>query len=358
MDVLTHKCPNCDAGLTFNPDTQQFHCEYCLSNFTASQLEAFQNPVSSDQETEATTEQNAAFESYESPPLTEANLYSCPSCGAEIVTETTTAATYCYYCHNPVILAGRLEGDFLPDAIIPFSIGKERATQQFLNWVQKKKFIPKAFFNEKQIENITGIYFPYWIIDGSVDGQLTADTSVVTSWRNGDTEYINTKQYTSLRKGTMQFNGIFRNALSKNSASMIESIHPYDLSSLTKFSSSYLSGFQAEKRNKEMDVFQTEIQQNIRRNGETMLKSTLSGKSSIKKLTVQLNDVQLKPKYVLLPVWILNYQKNQRNYSYIMNGQTGKFFGELPIDSKKMAVLFAGLTGIFFILFLLGGYYF
>lgn len=45
----------------------------------------------------------------------DAVTYTCPSCGAQIVTDATTAATFCYYCHNPVVLGGRLEGKFLPD---------------------------------------------------------------------------------------------------------------------------------------------------------------------------------------------------------------------------------------------------
>ena len=34
----------------------------------------------------------------------DALVYICPSCGAEVVTDATTAATFCYYCHNPVVL--------------------------------------------------------------------------------------------------------------------------------------------------------------------------------------------------------------------------------------------------------------
>ena len=34
MAAITYKCPNCDGGLVFDPASQKYHCEYCLSDFT------------------------------------------------------------------------------------------------------------------------------------------------------------------------------------------------------------------------------------------------------------------------------------------------------------------------------------
>ena len=41
-------------------------------------------------------------------------------------------------------------------------------------------------------------------------------------------------------------------------------------------------------------------------------------------------------RYVLLPVWILNTRYHGEDYLFAMNGQTGKFVGNLPIDKKKL----------------------
>ena len=84
MAAITYKCPNCDGGLMFDPSSQKYHCEFCLSDFTQEELDALK------------------------PDDSQAVLYTCPSCGAQIVTDETTAATFCYYCHNPVVLSGRL----------------------------------------------------------------------------------------------------------------------------------------------------------------------------------------------------------------------------------------------------------
>ena len=141
MAVVSYKCPNCGGPLTFDADKQKFDCDYCYSEFTEQELiekykdmdEALgdnendraekaqqENTGTKNQEQKEETKQDDSFEK-------EAVYYTCPSCGAEIVTTDTTAATECFYCHNPVVLAGRLSGDFKPDCVIPFEISKEKA---------------------------------------------------------------------------------------------------------------------------------------------------------------------------------------------------------------------------------------
>ena len=87
----------------------------------------------------------------ESEPEGEAVYYSCPSCGAEIVTDATTAATFCYYCHNPVVLGKRLEGTYLPNKIIPFEISREDAEKKFLDFVSKRNMCRKHFLTKSRL---------------------------------------------------------------------------------------------------------------------------------------------------------------------------------------------------------------
>ena len=172
MAIISFKCPNCGGELIFDPATQKYKCEYCNSLFTQEELDAMkpmqggepdavaQEQAGGERSDETEAAEQAAGER-ESEPEGEAVYYSCPSCGAEIVTDATTAATFCYYCHNPVVLGKRLEGTYLPNKIIPFEISREEAEKKFLDFVGKKKYVPKAFFDKKQIESMTGVYFPY-----------------------------------------------------------------------------------------------------------------------------------------------------------------------------------------------------
>lgn len=87
-------------------------------------------------------------------------LYTCPSAGAQIVTTETTAATSCLYCHSPVVLEGRLQGEFHPDRVIPFAFTREEAERRFYEWVAKKRYVPKGYFDTGKTEYFMGFTTP------------------------------------------------------------------------------------------------------------------------------------------------------------------------------------------------------
>ena len=97
-------------------------------------------------------------------------IYHCPSCGSAVITDETTVATHCYYCHNPIILEGKLTADMRPEKALPFTISKEMAVERFMQWVSKKKFVPRGFFAKEQVKNIQGVYYPHFVTDCKVDG--------------------------------------------------------------------------------------------------------------------------------------------------------------------------------------------
>ena len=177
MSAVSYKCPNCGGELTFDPQTQKYKCEYCFSYFTEEELEAANPDVKSAGEdggtaapeseaaSRAAGNKEAAGKDSRKASVTaddkgEAVLYTCPSCGAEIVTDSTTAATFCYYCHNPVVLSGRVSGEFLPDLVVPFAIDRKKAEQSFMDFVHSKKFVPKAFFEKKADRKVLRRLFP------------------------------------------------------------------------------------------------------------------------------------------------------------------------------------------------------
>ena len=125
MEVITYKCPNCGGDLTFDPASGKYKCEYCLSSFTQEEAEKA-NPKAAEalngeddaagaQEASDAQKESSTEETKGETEQGEAVVYICPNCGAEIVTDATTAATYCFYCHNPVVLSGRLSGEYMPE---------------------------------------------------------------------------------------------------------------------------------------------------------------------------------------------------------------------------------------------------
>jgi hypothetical protein len=58
------------------------------------------------------------------------------------------------------------------------------------------------------------------------------------------------------------------------------------------------------------------------------------------------NLLQGTVRYALYPVWLLNTTWLGQKFTFAMNGQTGKFVGDLPLDKKAARNWRLGLTGI------------
>jgi DNA-directed RNA polymerase subunit RPC12/RpoP len=378
MAVISLKCPNCDGELVFEPSAQQYECPYCGSHFTQEQIDQMEQMKPQEQPSQengmadfggeeggpaggaADSMKNRADEPREADEEStgeSAAVYTCPSCGAEIVTDATTAATFCYYCHNPVVLSGRISGKYLPKWIIPFGIDRKKAESMFLENVGKKKFVPKGFFDSKQIEKLTGVYFPYWIVDWKGQGRMQARATKVRIWSSGETEYTETRYYEVLREGSMEFSQLSRNALKKANKILVEGVQPYKQEGAKPFSMGYLSGFQAEKRDMEQQDFEQELQNEVKKYASKLLLESASGYTSV---TPQNTDIRMDAEdweYVLVPAWVLTYKGNDgKLYYYAINGQTGKVCGELPIAKPKLAVVSAVISAAVFALALLGGF--
>ena len=341
MSVITYKCPNCDGGLVFDPESGTYACEYCLSKFSHEEL-------MTEEESETVSDEGEDRQQ-------SAIMYHCPSCGAEIMTDETTAATFCFYCHNPIVLSGKLEGEYLPDGIIPFKITKEEATEKFVEWIQKKKFVPGGFYSKRHIEKMSGVYFPYWLYGCETESYMNGTARDVRIWRVGDIEYTETKTFEIKRAGKVSFKHLPKTALQKAQNAMLKGIFPYEFCALEKFHMGYLSGFQAEKRDIDKESFTAQVRQEIQKFAEKRMRDTITGRNSfsIESQNHRISEEDFR--YILLPVWVLTYRQSSQVYYFAMNAQTGEIVGKLPIDNKKLFGLGGIIFAAVFAVLLLGG---
>lgn len=350
MSILSFKCPNCGGPVTFDAAKQLFDCEYCGGEFDEATLTAY----AQQEEQKRAADAAADAEAEESG---ETVIYNCPSCGAEIVTDNTTAATYCYFCHNPVVLTGRLANEYRPDRVLPFAIDREQAISKFLAWTKGKKFVPKDFFAKKQIESISGVYYPYWMADYQGQAHFEGEGTTTSTSRFGDHQVTTTKYYQVIRDAEVEYRNLARPALTKADRKLSDGVHPFDMSQARNFSTSFLSGFMAEKRDVEASAVRPEIEQEVR----GYVEADIRDKSGYNSLTgrTETNFHHVQYHYCLLPTWVLTYKgKDGQTYHYAMNGQNGRLCGVLPIDKGKVWGNAALWFGIVTALLCLGGWLF
>lgn len=340
--VLEYKCPCCNAGLVFGSKIQRLTCEYCGNTFDVNTIQAYNESQTQDQQVQFTWEQEASQQWKEAEQET-MRAFRCPSCGGEIVTDETTAATFCPFCDNPTIMSARLSGGLKPDAVIPFQNSKEDAKAAFLSLCKGKPLLPKEFTSRQRVEKITGIYVPFWLYDCDADYDGSYKATRIHRWSDARYNYTKTDHFLLRRRAEAGFAGIPMDGSSKMDDTFMESIEPYDYSLLEAFDMAYLSGYFADKYDVPSENGEERIRQRVDQTIRDELQSTLIGYATVVPASRQLHISHSSARYVLLPVWMLNTKYKDKVYSFAMNGQTGKMTGSFPICPKRTAAWFAGI---------------
>ena len=341
-NINNYKCLSCGGGLKFDPKSGGVICEYCDSKYTIEQIEEAYGV----QDEQGNESQNQTFESSDGEWNTE-NLnsdwgedsgkmkeFSCPSCGASILCEATTAATSCPYCDNPTVIEKEFAGNLKPDYVIPFKLNKKEAIAALKEYYKGKKLLPREFSDENHLEEMKGVYVPFWFFNGTAEGSAVFHATTTTRHRSGNTETITTKHYDCNREGSLEFNMVPVDASKKMPNDMMDSLEPFDFGELKEFSTAYLPGYLADKYDDTVDEcfpraetrcaasFLSELQKSVKGYGSVTLKSK---NISLKKGIVN---------YGLVPVYLLYTKWHEERYLFSVNGQTGKVVGKLPLSSK------------------------
>jgi len=126
----------------------------------------------------------------------------------------------------------------------------------------------------------------------------------------------------------------------------MESIEPYDYTKLTAFDTAYLTGYYADRYNVPSEAGEERIHQRVSSTMDEKLQRTTLGYATVVPTTKNLQISNIKARYVLMPVWMLNTKFQGKIYTFAMNGQTGKMTGAFPICPKKTALWFGSIFAI------------
>ncbi len=337
MKTVDHKCPSCNASIKYNPKEKNWVCEYCGSRFTLEQLEENEKNF---RDTSVNESKELKDRKGKKNNEEEMDEYYCEDCGARILADKNTAATFCVYCKNTAILKSRLTDEFSPTKIIPFTKTKEDAIEAFKSIGKGKYLMPKAFSDSKNIEELTGIYIPFWLYSCDMKGSVKGKGTKVMSWTVGDYIYTKTDTYDVERTGTYKFENIPVDGSIRFNDAIMNSIEPFNYDELIDFSYSYLSGFLAEKYDvKKEDAKKITIERAKNTTlDDLQLKARNDGYASFVANNKDCNVENEKIDYVLLPVWMVNIKYKDKLHTFAMNGQTGKMIGDIPYSKAKAII--------------------
>lgn len=346
MEVVTYKCPCCDGALEFSSDDQQLVCPYCENKYTLETIKELYGENDDNKEgmkwQEYTEESgNGDWKDEEKDRL---KTYVCPACAAEIVTEETTGATKCVYCGNPTILPKVFEGVYRPDLIIPFKVDKKTAMEALKKHWKGKLLLPRSFKTDNKIENITGVYVPFWLFDCNTHANMRFKATRTQVWSDANYNYTKTSHYMVTREGDVSYTRVPADGSSKMEDAYMEAIEPFNYMEAVDFDMAYLAGYVADKYDIDAKGNMERINNRIENSTTQLFTNTVTNYATVvperKNITLNHGDI----KYALFPVWMLNAKYKDKVYTFAMNGQTGKFIGELPISWVKFWAWLLGVS--------------
>lgn len=333
-EIKEFKCPNCGGRLEFDTKTQKLKCPFCDGTY----------------EPELFDEKTGFVVDGEQWNDNDLSVYICNSCGGTIMAEKDTVASSCPYCNNPVVFAGNVQGIYKPKKIIPFAFDKKQAKEKYRNYLKGKTLLPNAFKSEAVIDEIKGIYVPYWIFDGKAHANMWFDATKTHIWSDAEYNYNETSYYKVFRSGKIDFDEIPVDASSNIADDLTESIEPFEYKEAKNYSNNYLPGFFADKYDVDVEESRRIANNRIANSTKSIFASTTSQYDSCIPSSSNITIDNGRQEYVMYPVWLLNVEYAGKMYTFAMNGQTGKFVGNLPTDRGKylsiMLGVFLGVTAL------------
>lgn len=306
---MIYRCPGCAGALIYNPEKKGMTCKYCDQIFDVSKLK---------EEKEKDSARRDSFD---------VNIFSCTSCGAELMVNETEASTFCAYCGQPTVIFSRVSNELRPDLCIPFSVTGEEAVE----FIQKKfnngLFIPSKLRNVK-LDNLRGIYVPFWLNDVKIHemANVTATTG------HGKDE----KSYSFFRDAETTYSKITTDASQQLSDELTLRLEPYDFKALKTFRPKYLSGFYADC----FDLTEASAKETALRRANEFIEADILqsvGGYERKEITGKAYRSEiLKTSYALLPAWFMTFKYHRKIYTILVNGQTGKVVGNIPMNKQKI----------------------
>ena len=345
MAVLQEfKCPSCNGALEFDGTVQKMKCPYCGSEF---EMDAIQPPQEGTDEMpqENMTWDTAAGGEWQEGETDGLRIYTCNTCGGEVVADATTGATECPYCGNPVVMKGQFAGDLKPDLVIPFKVDKKRAIETLQNHYKGKLLLPKVFKDQNHIKEIKGLYVPVWLFDTDADAYVRYNATRTRTWSDSQYHYTETSHFAVTRAGGIGFENVPVDGSTKMDDTMMESLEPFNIADAVDFRTAYLSGYLADKYDVDAQASITRANERIKSSTESAFASTVQGYTTVVPAGSSINLINGRARYALYPVWMLNTEWNGKKFTFGINGQTGKIAGDLPMDQGAFWTWLLGIAG-------------
>ncbi len=293
---------------------------------------------------------------------------ACQACGAVIEAGPGTIGTQCAYCRSTLVDSDR--GRVAIDRVGPFRIPRSAAESSLRAHVANNIWAPNAIRTAARsarvhTDDLRGVLVPFYAYTATVRG--TYQSRIGIEWFRSTTrknekgeiekELIRECEWFGLRgSAAIELEDHVVSASTGLSNDETRAIGTFDLGRAYPFDPRLIAGFLAELPSRSRAEVDRDADQSIRTVAEkTVRRRLLPGdekKLDSFKATVAVHHVQL----VLLPVWVASFRVSGKVVRLLINGQTGRCVGKVPVSGTKVALaIILGAAALIAAYILLGG---
>lgn len=347
MDITDKKCPNCAATIEYDPDTRKLTCPFCgyMREIPAAE---------SGNDIEELDFESAKLRKSLDWGTSTKNLI-CKNCAAEAVYDEAETAGCCPFCGSTQVMpVDNDENVMAPQGVVPFEVSNEKAGTMFSNWLKGKFFAPNAAKQSCKPENFQGLYLPYWTYDTNTTSSYTVKLGF--DKREGDKTVTTWRNYSGIYQEFIDDQVVYASQRTKNP--YISNVSQFDFTKLRPYDPQFISGFVAERYTLGLDDGWNVAKSIIKRR----LESNLSNKLRMQYRADHVNQLYMATsydditfKYILAPIWIANYKYAGKEYSFAVNGQTGRVSGNSPVSALKVFLTILAIVAVLIVLYFIFG---
>lgn len=333
--------------LKYKPGTQHLVCDYCNHS---------NEIIEKDELIREHDFHEALHDLAHSKPGKKVEQAHCNSCGASFKFAASVHAGECPFCGTDTVTSPQNSKPIPPKSLLPFLISENLAKDKFHHWLDGLWFAPTQVKKYARDDaKLIGIYLPYWTYDSDTESSYTGargDTYYVqqrVSYVQNGRRVSGVRRVPKIRWTTVRgyvsrfFDDVLIGASLSLPRQILDHLQPWDLEQLVPYDEKYLSGFQSE-------VYQVELDEGFDR-AKQVMDSIISrdiafdiGGDHQRIHQVHSEHSNTTFKHCLLPIWSAAFLYRNKSYRFVINGRTGQVQGERPYSVWK--ITFAVLAGI------------
>ncbi|MGB1216745.1 MAG: hypothetical protein ACPG5P_02655 [Saprospiraceae bacterium] len=336
-----YPCPGCGGRLAYSAEKQKVNCEYCgyTEEVDSANDMLVEHPLEEFME-------NAPREIVETLSK---KVFDCQSCGSKFAVESDKIKVRCGFCGSDSVNLEAYDHQYIkPAGIVPFKVAQAKAESQFKKWIKRGWFHPNKLKRMAIIEDLHGIYIPFWTYDAQTYSQWHGQAGF--HYYETERTYVNGKwesrqvQRTRWESRSGSLDHFFDDVLISGSHGLnqqsIQRVYPYRLEEVVNYDPKLMLGWESEIYDVEVDEGYEMADRVMDQRLRGMCSSQLGGDTQ-RGLKVDTEKRYKTFKHIVLPLWISSYRYRNKVYHFTVNGQTGKVAGKKPISPFKVAFVVA-----------------